>query len=113
MKVLLLSEGPPSRKMSVAVRLDKDIVTQGNNDAQALDRLQKAILAEDFWEKRDSEEGKPTCKVGPPPVIYAKLYGLSAIWDGPGPKDWEIRVWRGTSPYQWSVSKRFTKKKPS
>lgn len=97
--------------MSVAVRLDKDIVTQGNNDAQALERLRQACVQHEAWEKHDKREGaKNPHGYGPPPVVYAKLYGLAAIWDGPAPKDWDVRIWRGTSPFQWSVSKRFTKK---
>ena len=105
MKVLLMSERAGNERMAVAVRLDKDIVTQGKDARQALNRLQSAIWGYEMWEEHDQLEGKPAREHGPAPEVYAKLYGLSAIWDGRAPsKDWEVRVWHGDCPFKWVKS---------
>jgi hypothetical protein len=84
LKVLLLTEG----RMSVAVRLDKDMVSQGKDAAQALERLQKTLFAYEVLDARRRllvrlyermmgqplSDWVPLVDHTPPPVVYAKVY---------------------------------------
>ncbi len=116
MKMLLLSERvSPTERMAVLVRLDKDMVTQGTTVAEAIERMQRTIRCYEIVDARqrlvsvlnDRAHGvlrshqEPLVENGPAPEVYAKLYGMSAFWDGKAPEGWDVRIWHGDSPYQW------------
>ena len=101
MRVLLLHS--PKQANVVAVRLDRDMVTQGRDAKEAMAALEKVIKATDLFDTRRKYSSNKQPR--PAPLVYSKLYGISAIYDGAVPKDWEVRIWRGESPVQIKKTK--------
>lgn len=108
MDVLLLKEAvSETDALSVAVRLDKDLVAQGKSDEQALERLGRTITEHIAWDEHDGRE--PLAALPETPEVYAQLFAKSEPWSGKAPDGWDVRIWHGDSPAKWiSADKKST-----
>lgn len=102
MKVLLLYErATPPKRMAIAVRLDKDMVAQGEDVRHVFERLFKQMCAYEGMR----EQGNPQT-LKPAPLEYHAIYAMSAPYDGVAPFGWDVRVWYGESPAQWRFAQQ-------
>lgn len=104
--ILLFAEGTGDRKAWLALWLEKDLMSQGSTSHEALRSLQRTILAQEFFDKKDGRE--PFSESPPAPALYVGMYDRANAWSGDHPSDavdWSIRITTEDTGARWVLVK--------